>query len=212
MKRIVTLPALLLAILLTIGCAPVKVKESWTRPGFTGKVHNVYLIGVTHNDKYRKIFENEMARQLKARGVNGIPSYPDLVISGNVDREALRARLHAQGADAVLVARLAGKEQRTGQFSAGEAGFGVGTAPINAYYDEYYNDSVAVAVGVVGAGPAVESDFNVIHIAANLFETGSAQLIWSARTEATATYENREQRLKEYVEILSLKLKEDGLL
>ncbi|NJC88853.1 MAG: hypothetical protein FIB02_10075 [Desulfuromonas sp.] len=208
MKRITMLAALMLTVTLAAGCAPTKVKDAWKKPGFTGKVHKVYLIGVTRNDKFRKIFENEMARLLKAQGVTGIPSYPDLVISGDVDRETLRARLRAQGTDAVLVARIAGEEQRTAAYSARESGYGIGTGPINVYYEEYYNGSVAV----VASGPAVESSFQVISIRSNLFETESAQVVWSALTETTATDDNRVQRLKEFVEILALKLKEDGLL
>jgi hypothetical protein len=203
---------LLVAVMLLSSCAATKVKETWKRPGFTGKVQKVYLIGVTRNDKFRKIFEETLASQLQAQGVTGIPSYPDLVISGNVDRETLRAKLQAQGTDAVLVARMAGKEQRVAAFSARESGYGVGTAPINAYYEEYYNDSVAVAVGVVAAGPAVVNDFNVVNIKANLFETESAQVVWSALTETTAGDDNREQRLREFATLLVLKLKEDGLL
>ena len=211
-KNLIILPALLLVFILVSGCAATKVKETWKRPGYTGKVQKVYLIGVTRNDKFRKLFENALASRLQAQGVTGVPSYPDLVISGNIDRETLRAKLRAQGTDAVLVARMAGKEQRTAAYSAGESGYGIGTAPINAYYDEYYNDSVAVAVGVVAAGPAVVNDFNVVSIRANLFDTETAQVIWSALTETTAGDDNREQRLREFADTIIIKLKEDGFL
>jgi hypothetical protein len=208
MRKMPVLATLLAAVLLLAGCATTKLKDSWKDPQVTHKVKRVYLVGVTRNDKIRRIFENEFARQLKAQGVTGIPSYPDLVVSGNVDREALRARLRAQGTDAVLVARIAGKEQRTAAFSGGEAGYGIGTAPINVYYDEYYNSSVTV----VAAGPAVENQFQLINIRANLFETESAKVIWSALTETSAGDDNREQRLREYVEIVVKKLQEDGML
>lgn len=207
MRTMSVLPALLLAILLVGGCAPTKLRDAWKKPGFTGKVHKVYLVGVTRNDKFRKIFENELARQLNAQGVTGIPSYPDLLISGNVDRETLRARLLAQGTDAVLVARIAGSEQRTAMYSGAEAGYTT-YLPLSIYYEEHYNSSIAV----VAPGPAVEQDFRVISIGANLYETESAQIIWSALTETTVTDSNREQRLREFVELIALKLKEDGLL
>ena len=207
MRKTAVLLALLLATALMAGCAATKVKEAWKRPNFTGKVHKVYLIGVTQNNKFRKIFEDDLASRLKAQGVTGIPSYPDLVISGNVDRETLRARLRAQGTDAVLVARIASKEQRAAMYSGAEAGYTT-YEPLNVYYEEYYNSSVTV----VASGPAVVSDFNVVNITANLFDTETAQVIWSALTETTAGDSNREQRLREFAEILTLKLKEDGLL
>jgi hypothetical protein len=208
MKSWAFLMVLLLATILAAGCATTKFKDSWKRPEYSGKVKKVYLVGVTRNDKHRKLFENEFVRQLAAQGVTGIPSYPDLVISGDIDREALRARLRAQGTDAVLVARLAGKEQRTAAYSAGEAGFGVGTAPINVYYDEYVNGSVTI----VAAGPAVQSDYQMVTISAILFETESAKAVWSALTESSVSDDNRVQRLREFVETVILKLKEDGLI
>jgi len=208
MRKMAVLATLLIAVQLLPGCATTKFKDTWKDPQMTRKVKHVYLIGVTRNDKIRRIFESEMVRQLKAHGVNGIPSYPELAISGTIDREALRDRLRSQGADAVLVARIAGKEQRTAAFSAGESGYGIGTAPINVYYDEYYNSSVTI----VGAGPAVENEFQLVSIRANLFETESAKIVWSALTETSAGDDNREQRLREYVEIVVKRLKDDGLL
>jgi hypothetical protein len=208
MRKTAVLLALLLAATLMAGCATTQVKDTWKKPEFTGKVKRVYLIGVTRNDKLRKLFEDEFARQLATLGATGIPSYPDLQISGDIDRETLRARLRAQGTDAVLVARLAGKEQRTAAYSAGEAGYGIGTAPINVYYDEYVNSSVTI----VTAGPAVASDFQVVNISAKLFDTETAQVIWSALTETSVSDDKREQRLREFAETVTRKLKEDGLL
>jgi hypothetical protein len=202
------LATLLVAVLLLAGCATTKFKDTWKDPQLTHKVKRIYLIGITRNDKMRTKFETEFVRQLAAYGVTGIPSYPDLVISGDVDREALRARLRAQGTDAVLVARIAGREQKSAAYSGREAGYGVGTAPLNVYYDEYYNSSVTV----VATGPAVESQFQLISLSANLFETESARIIWSALTETTMGDDNREQRLREFVEIVLKKLQEDGLL
>jgi hypothetical protein len=199
----------LLAIFVASGCAATgpKIKESWKRPNYTGKVRQVYLIGVTHNPKIRKAFEDELTLQLAQRGVKGVPSYPDLVISGQVDRDALRARLKAKGTDAVLVARLAGKEQRTAAFSARQAGYGVGTGPINVYYEEDYNSSIEI----VAPGPAVENDYSVVNISANLFETESAQAIWSTLTETTVNYDNREERLREFARSLVSDMQAQGM-
>lgn len=208
MRKMPLLAMLLVVMLLLSGCATTKVKNTWKHPQLTHKIKRVYLIGVTRNDKFRRIFENELVRQLKTQGVTGIPSYPDLVISGDIDREALRARLRAQGTDAVLVARIAGKEQRSAAYSAAESGYGVGTAPINVYYDEYYNSSVTI----VAAGPAAENEYQLVSIRASIFETESAQVIWSMLTETSAGDDNREQRLREYTGVVMKKLQEDGML
>jgi hypothetical protein len=140
-------------------------------------------------------------------GVTGIPSYADLQISGDIDREALRARLRAKGTDAVLVARITGQEQRAAMYSGAEAGYTT-FSPLNVYYDQYYNSSVTI----VTTGPAVTSDFRVVNITANLFETESAEVVWAALTETAVNDDNREQRIREYGETVVRKLKEDGLL
>lgn len=207
MKSLTAMATLLVAVLLLSGCATTKFKDTWKNPQLTHKVKRVYLIGITRNDKMRQLFETELVRQLAAYGVTGIPSYPDLVISGNVDREALRARLRAQGTDAVLVARIAGREQKAAMYSGAEAGYTTGE-PVTVYYDEYYNSSVTI----VTTSPAVESQFQVINISTKLFETESAKVIWSALTESTVGDDNRNQRLREFAEIFVKKLQEEGLL
>jgi hypothetical protein len=207
MKSLTAMATLLVAVLLLSGCATTKFKDTWKNPQLTHKVKRVYLIGITRYDKMRQLFETELVRQLAAYGVTGIPSYPDLVISGDVDREALRARLRAQGTDAVLVARIAGREQKAAMYSGAEAGYTTGE-PVTVYYDEYYNSSVTI----VTTSPAVESQFQVINISTKLFETESAKVIWSALTESTVGDDNRNQRLREFAEIFVKKLQEEGLL
>lgn len=221
MSRISLPGILLLTTLLLAGCATTSFKETWKAPAFTGKVHQVYLIGVAHNDKLRRIFEDEFARQLAARGVTGIPSYPDLQISGSVDREALRARLRAKGTDAVLVARITGREQRTSLQSGAAGGYATGGPdgyydqfglynPLYAYryYDQHYNGSLMV----VTMNPIIEHEFQVVTTSANLYDTESAEVVWSALTETPVSDETREQRIREFAASVAERLQADGLL
>ena len=222
MRNIVALGTLLL-FLLAAGCAPVntKFKDTWKRPSFSGKVQKIYLIGITRNDKLRKTFEDEFVKQLAQQGVIGIPSYPDLVISGEVKRDELRAKLKAQGTDAALVARLASKEQKSAIYSGARAGYATG-GPDGFYYDgfglynpqyayRYYDDHYNGSVSIVTMNPVVEHQFQQVGISANLYETESAEVIWSALTETTVGDDNREQRLREFVQLVVLKMKEQGL-
>ena len=222
MRKIAVLGTLLLALVAS-ACAPAttKFKDSWKKPEFTGKVQKIYLIGVTRNDKLRKNFEDEFVKQFAQVGVTGIPSYPDLVISGDVDREALRAMVKAKGADAVLVGRLASKEQKSSLYSGSRAGYATG-GPDGFYYDgfglynpqyayRYYDQHYNGSVSIVTMNPVVEHQFQQVGISANLYETESAEVIWSALTETTVGDENSDQRLREFVQLVVLKMKEQGL-
>lgn len=223
MRKIAVLGTLLLALVVN-GCAPATTtfKDSWKRPEFSGKVHKIYLIGVTRNDKLRQTFEDEFVKQMATVGVTGVPSYPDLVISGDVDREALRAKIKAKGADAVLVARLASKEQKSALYSGARAGYATG-GPDGFYYDgfglynpqyayRYYDQHYNGSVAIVTMNPVVEHQFQQVGISANLYETESAEVIWSALTETTVSDENRQQRLIEFVKTVVLKMQAEGLL
>ncbi len=222
MRNVAVLGTLLL-VLLASACAPVttKFKDTWKRPNFTGKVHKVYLIGVTRNDKLRQAFEDEFVKQMATVGATGIPSYPDLVISGDVDRETLRTMIKAKGADAVLVARLASKEQKSAIYSGARAGYASG-GPDGFYYDgfglynpqyayRYYDQHYNGSVAIVTMNPVVEHQFQQVGISANLYETESAEVIWSALTETTVSDDNRRQRLVEFVNTVVLKMQTEGL-
>ena len=92
---------LLLALLLA-ACAATTVDGTWTRPGMAGQRIEglVLVVGVARDETVRRIYEDEMAARLAARGVRAARSY-----------EAVGGALDVEGPDRLLqAARAAGAD------------------------------------------------------------------------------------------------------
>ena len=57
-------------------CASTELVNQWSNPAYTSpSFKKVMVIGVTKQASIRRTFEDEFVAQLKAAGVNAIPSY-----------------------------------------------------------------------------------------------------------------------------------------
>ena len=103
-RRIVLL--LLVAAGMVLGaCSSTSITGSWKNPDFTGKVEQVYVIGIAKQETTRRIFEDEFSKQLAVLGVTGMPSYTDLKINEETNQDLIAAKIKSNGADSVLMAR-----------------------------------------------------------------------------------------------------------
>ena len=75
------------------GCTTTHVEAIWTNPEYAGKVvtGKILIVGVTRDETVRRLYEDAMAAQLHARGVEAVRSY-----------DIVSARLAASD-DAVLI-------------------------------------------------------------------------------------------------------------
>jgi len=91
----------------------------------------VVAVFISKDEGIRRPSEDTMARELTARGANGVPGYTILPTPANaqsLNGEQARAKLTQAAANAVVVMRVIGKDQRItytpGSFSPGPVGFG----------------------------------------------------------------------------------------
>jgi len=128
------------------------------------------VIAILPNPKGSKMVEEEMARQLKSRGVNtvlGSVEFPGKPPS----REDVVSRLGNLGVDAVLVTKLFGKETKS--------------------YQDYPSDYKAVLRQWEEAGMALPQATtpyggerqNYAYVSTSLFDAETQKIIWSATTE-----------------------------
>lgn len=71
------------------------------------------VIGVTKQAGIRRTFEDEFVAQLKAAGVNAIPSYLYIPQDGPVGEAVLKQALKETGADALMITRLVRVQKKT---------------------------------------------------------------------------------------------------
>lgn len=101
------------AAALLAGCASTKVDVAWTNPEFASRrlEGKVLVVGLTHDETMRRVYEDEMVARLTVRGVSAIRSYE--VVQGLFGADGNRAILDAarrQGAGAVLTSAVVGHE------------------------------------------------------------------------------------------------------
>lgn len=192
-----------LAALLVTGCSSTIVTGSWKNPQFIGKVNKVYIIGVAQHDRSRYLFEDEFSKQLAEAGLVGIASYNDFPGKSQINQVEVKNSAKSQQADAVLVARAIGKRVER-IVTPGSTIYS--PAPYYHSYGSYYSRSYEVI-----HTPATVSDYEVITIEANLYDTESEKLIWSAQME-TFVDQNINDLIVDFVKQVVKDMDDKGLI
>jgi hypothetical protein len=103
-----------LAGLLVAACASTSIVSLWVIPdAAANKPRKLLIVGVSNDDATRRTFEDEFVRQLKARGIDAVPSYSQLYQDSKPTQEAVVSAIKSSGADTVLVTQIKGTDTRT---------------------------------------------------------------------------------------------------
>lgn len=115
MFRVKPVTALATGLTLLVACASTTLTSTWRAPD----VQAISLVGksigavfITDAESLRRTGENALARDLSARGARGFGTFHLLPGDQHLDAETAQARLKAAGADAVVMMRVVGQEQR----------------------------------------------------------------------------------------------------
>ena len=197
-RHLVFVLALVALAALQAGCSSTTLNSSWSDPGFRGPVRKIYVVGVARQEINRRVFEDTFSRELNALGATGIASYHDLPQDAADSQDAVVARLNQHGADSILMARMV--NMRIEQVTS--PGYVSGASTWGGYYANRYE---AIYV------PPTTAEFQIATIEANLYETKSGKLVWSAQLEVLV--DNDIPKLfDDFVKVVSKDLKQKGLL
>jgi hypothetical protein len=99
--------------LATFACATTTFQSTWRSPDarplkLSGK--KVVGVFVSKNQTLRRRAEDAMAREISARGAQGVPAYTILTDEEVKDRDAAKAKLEQLGFSGAVVMRVVGKE------------------------------------------------------------------------------------------------------
>ncbi len=213
---------MLIALLMLVSCAATKVVSDWKDSAYTGRnIRKVLVVGGPATPQGRKLFEDELAKQFKSRGIEAVPSYAVLP-SEKPDIQALIAKAKAQNIDAVLVARTVG--QKTVEPLAY-------SYPYYAPYAFPYYSPPAPPMGPAyasqgtirgfeddyppgqpyAASPGYASPYQVFSIETNLYDTRAGKLVWSALSDTT-TRESIDSEAGSFASAITKKLAKDKLI
>jgi hypothetical protein len=205
-----------LLMMFLAACSSTTITGSWKNPDFSGSIRKIYIVGISKQETSRRIFEDEFGRKLQSYGVDGTPSYKDLVDPQNASKEAIAERVRKNGADSVLMARMVSK--RTEEVVTPGRITTYGARPYYGYPHPYTPDPYYRNWGsYYDRGydtiyePATVTQFQVVTIEANLYDANSSELIWSAQLD-TVIEANTQKLIADFVDSVTKELRQQGLL
>jgi hypothetical protein len=198
--QVVGLSIVAVALLLS-ACATTQIINQWSDPGYTSaSFKRIMVIGVSKQDSLRRTFEDEFVVQLKALGIDAVPSYLLVPEAGEVEESRLKQAVKQAGADAVIISRLV-RVERKAQMTPGR----YGPFPGFGFYRWYSS-------AWVGFYEPPRLDFYDIYISeTSLYDVMNDRLVWSGVAKTTDIGDIQKE-IKEYVQTVIEALTERNLL
>lgn len=188
---------LCIVLLLVVGfsfqnCSSVKVMDSWKSENVSNiKDNNFLVVARTDNNQARIAFENEIVKQMKAKGFNATASFSkfgDLKPDQKVTEESqkkMEEMIKSEGFDGVIVTVLKDYQEETrvqsdGGYYAGGSYYGYYPRYYGGFNGYYYNPMSYSTMGNYMPATTTTSTSKIYLLettAYNLKETGENQLV-----------------------------------
>jgi hypothetical protein len=191
-----------LSTMLFTACVTTTLTSTWKDPSYQGHPGKVMVIGIARKPLNKRIFEDEFVRQLKARGINAVASYTVMPDEKQADHAVIAEKVKEQGADTVLISRLASKKT-VHTYVPGSV-----THPPTYYnaWRDYYGYGYQV---VYTPGYTAEDEYAVME--SNLYDAVNGKLIWSASSETEIRGSNQTQIIS-YIDVMVNAMADQKLL
>ncbi len=165
-KNRIFLPLMLMII---TGCMATRFSDVWLDQSYKkGPVKNILVIAILPSPEKSKTIEDEMARQLKERGVSTVLGYVEF--SGKPpSRDDVMLRIDKLGVDSVLLTKLSGRVSKNYQDYPGEH---------KAILRQWEESDRSPQPPLVGSEPQ-----NYALVDTSLYYAETKKIIWSALTE-----------------------------
>ena len=163
---------LLVCFCLPASCATTKMTDTWKDDNYRGTIRKVVVVGIFKEPDTRKIFEDEFADRLRARGVDATASHKIISEAELPDKDVGIGKIRKLGADGILVTRVMDMET-VKNYVPGQA---YAVPSYYSYYGGYYSYSYNYR-------PAYTETEGTAYLETNLYNVGDEKLIWSGRSK-----------------------------
>jgi hypothetical protein len=185
-------------------CAGTKFLSVWKDSAYSGGIlQKILIVGVSDKLSNRRIFEDELAGQLKSHGTEAISSATVIPTMKEIDETVIKEAALKLKADAVLITHLEGVSEKT-----------VYHPPVYDYsanpgYNRfgYYYRSVHQHVYT----PGYVATYQYVRLENKLYETATEKLLWAATSE-TFDPDSVNAVVESLSKIVIKSLKESGLI
>jgi hypothetical protein len=203
--RTSTLPiafAILICALLAAGCATTRLDTQWSNPEFAGRKVSgkMLVVGVSRDETLRRLYEDELASQLNARGVSATRSYE--VLPGPLVMDGTNAILKAAreaNATTILSSAVVAREHVERVISEPTPSFGSRFSGWYVYYWPYSYARTEVRA------------FDRYTVGTSLTDVASGKIVWSARTQ-TENVDYAAREVKALARVIMTALSQSNML
>jgi len=189
----------------TLSCSSTTFQSTWRDPQaqplqLAGS--KVLAVFMTRNENLRRRAEDAMAREITARGAQGVPSYTVLAAEETKDPDTSRPKLERMGFAGVVTMRIAGRET---QYTV---------TPTYWYGRPYYGTFWG---GYWGWGwhsvwePAYLQADKIVSVETLVYSLRQNRLVWSGMSE-TVDPAQIETFIGDLAKAVTKKMEKDGLL
>ena len=201
-----------LAALSIAGCATTartSLDKSWVDPKLAGtKFKKVLILSLASDEFAQAYFQEGMAAALRSRGVNAVASERYFTHRSPAEDARFRRAVESSGADAVLLARVVGVDEKSGTTP------GMLIGPNGVPY--------ADAIGIYGAMaqafaptryvPPTDWSTTTVVVETLLYEMQGKRAVWSAQTSTkNAESGDLKPAIAQFVGVLVGAMDRDGL-
>jgi hypothetical protein len=195
--------AMAVALGLAACAASTKIVNQWVSPDYTSaRFNKIMVIGVSKQPSIRRTFEDEFVKQLKAAGVEAVPSYLYIPEDGQVDEGRLQEAVKRANADGVIITRLVRVEKKT-EVSPGFY------QPAPAFSYGFYGGYSAAWLGYYE--PPRVYQYDVYISETSLYHMPKNQLVWTGTVETTDPGDINKE-IERYVDTVIDALKSKNIL
>ncbi len=201
LRRCLFAVALLAVSLFLAGCASTEIVNQWSDSAYRPRVfRRIIVLGVSKQASIRRTFEDEFVSQLKAAGHDAVPSYGYIAEDGQAGEAVIREAVRKAAADAAIMTRLLGVEQRR-RVTPGYY------QPIHPY--GFYGWYSSAWYGYYE--PPRVYQYEVYTSETSLYDMVKNQIVWTGTAQTTAPGEVRRE-IRNYVAIVLNALKHQRIL
>jgi hypothetical protein len=186
----------LLSVIFMNACATTALTSVWKNETYQGgPLRKILIIGVDRNPGMKRLLEDEFVFQLKAKGIDAVPSHAVLPEDAVMGKEMITAKISELRIDSVLITSLVDVKETEAYESPN---FFAPNNP-NGFYGYYMECCYSVTLG-----------YNV-EIETRIFDSHYDKLIWSALS-ATVLEPAPEKTIKSYIAAIVSELQNEKLL
>jgi len=193
---------MLFIVLVLNGCsATTPIVSEWRNLAYASGSFRRIMVGALGGDtSVRRNFEDEFVAQLRAAGIDALPSYRFTVEGDKIDEASLKQAAQKAHADALLFARLIQVEQKSQ--------YGPGYFPYTSF--GIFGSNVGASWHGLGGAPSVYR-YNEFVSETTLHDLGKNEIVWTGTIKTTEP-ENVRSAIKSYVEAVMKTLQEKNLI